>query len=87
MVKGPELLDKYIGGSEQNVRNVFNKAQQMAPCIIVFDEFDSLVPSRRASENNVTDRVVNQLLCYLDGVEVLEGVSILACSNKPHLID
>ena len=54
-IKGPELLDKYIGGSEQKVRELFEKAQRMAPCIIFFDEFESLVPRRNAGQSNVTD--------------------------------
>ena len=67
-VKGPELLDKYIGASEQAVRNVFEKASGLRPCILFFDEFDAIVPRRNSGSNSVTDRVVNQFLCYLDGV-------------------
>ncbi|CAK58440.1 unnamed protein product (macronuclear) [Paramecium tetraurelia] len=87
-VKGPELLDKYIGSSEQNVRDLFQKAQSQSPCIIFLDEIDSVVPVRTSSHSGVTDRVVNQFLCYLDGVEEgMKGVYIVAASSRPDLID
>ncbi|XP_024083502.1 peroxisome biosynthesis protein PAS1 isoform X2 [Cimex lectularius] len=86
-VKGPELMSKYIGQSEEGVRNIFKKAQQAKPCILFFDEFDSLAPRRGKDEIGVTDRVVNQLLTALDGVEPLVGVSIIAASSRPDLID
>ncbi|CAD8056592.1 unnamed protein product [Paramecium sonneborni] len=87
-IKGPELLDKYIGSSEQNVRDLFQKAQQLSPCIIFLDEIDSVVPVRTSSHSGVTDRVVNQFLCYLDGVEEgMKGVYIVAASSRPDLID
>ena len=86
-VKGPELLSKYIGSSEQNVRELFTKAQKAKPCIIFFDEFDSLAPKRGHDSTGVTDRVVNQLLTQLDGVEQLDGVYLLAASSRPDLID
>ncbi|CAD8137291.1 unnamed protein product [Paramecium octaurelia] len=87
-VKGPELLDKYIGSSEQNVRDLFQKAQSLSPCIIFLDEIDSVVPVRTSSHSGVTDRVVNQFLCYLDGVEEgMKGVYIVAASSRPDLID
>lgn len=86
-VKGPELLSKYIGNSEQNVRELFTKAQKARPCIIFFDEFDSLAPKRGHDSTGVTDRVVNQLLTQLDGVEQLDGVYLLAATSRPDLID
>lgn len=86
-VKGPELLDKYIGASEQNVRNLFEKAQASAPSVLFFDEFDSLVPKRGEGSTSVTDRIVNQFLCYLDGVEGRDGVFVLAASARPDTID
>uniref|UniRef100_A0A670ZM45 Peroxisomal biosis factor 1 n=1 Tax=Pseudonaja textilis TaxID=8673 RepID=A0A670ZM45_PSETE len=87
-IKGPELLSKYIGASEQAVRDVFNRLAQAAkPCILFFDEFDSLVPRRGHDNTGVTDRVVNQLLTQLDGVEGLKGVYILAATSRPDLID
>ncbi|XP_061442951.1 peroxisomal ATPase PEX1 isoform X2 [Rhineura floridana] len=86
-IKGPELLSKYIGASEQAVRDVFNRAQAAKPCILFFDEFDSLAPRRGHDNTGVTDRVVNQLLTQLDGVEGLEGVYVLAATSRPDLID
>jgi peroxin-1 len=86
-VKGPELLSKYIGNSEQNVRELFSKAEKAKPCIIFFDEFDSLAPKRGHDSTGVTDRVVNQLLTQLDGVEGLDGVYLLAATSRPDLID
>ncbi|KAM6449908.1 peroxisomal ATPase PEX1 isoform 2-T2 [Liasis olivaceus] len=86
-IKGPELLSKYIGASEQAVRDIFNRAQAAKPCILFFDEFDSLAPRRGHDNTGVTDRVVNQLLTQLDGVEGLEGVYILAATSRPDLID
>uniref|UniRef100_A0A9J8B0P6 Peroxisomal ATPase PEX1 n=1 Tax=Cyprinus carpio carpio TaxID=630221 RepID=A0A9J8B0P6_CYPCA len=86
-IKGPELLSKYIGASEQAVRDVFQRAQQAKPCILFFDEFDSLAPRRGHDNTGVTDRVVNQLLTQLDGVEGLTGVYVLAATSRPDLID
>ncbi|CAL9691392.1 unnamed protein product [Knipowitschia caucasica] len=86
-IKGPELLSKYIGASEQGVRDVFQKAQAAKPCILFFDEFDSLAPRRGHDSTGVTDRVVNQLLTQLDGVEGLQGVYVLAATSRPDLID
>ncbi|CAK6949536.1 peroxisome biogenesis factor 1 [Scomber scombrus] len=86
-IKGPELLSKYIGASEQGVRDVFQRAQAAKPCILFFDEFDSLAPRRGHDNTGVTDRVVNQLLTQLDGVEGLQGVYVLAATSRPDLID
>ncbi|NXO04644.1 PEX1 factor, partial [Rhinopomastus cyanomelas] len=86
-VKGPELLSKYIGASEQAVREIFNRAEAAKPCIVFFDEFDSIAPRRGHDNTGVTDRVVNQLLTQLDGVEGLEGVYVLAATSRPDLID
>ncbi|KAK2830302.1 hypothetical protein Q5P01_018233 [Channa striata] len=86
-IKGPELLSKYIGASEQGVRQVFQRAQAARPCILFFDEFDSLAPRRGHDSTGVTDRVVNQLLTQLDGVEGLQGVYVLAATSRPDLID
>jgi ribosome biogenesis ATPase len=69
-VKGPELLNKYVGESEKSVRQVFSRAKASAPCIIFFDELDALVPKRGSDgTNQVTERVVNSLLAELDGFE------------------
>ncbi|XP_050795457.1 peroxisomal ATPase PEX1 isoform X3 [Gopherus flavomarginatus] len=86
-IKGPELLSKYIGASEQAVRDVFNRALAAKPCIVFFDEFDSIAPRRGHDNTGVTDRVVNQLLTQLDGVEGLQGVYVLAATSRPDLID
>ena len=86
-VSGPELLNKYIGQSEQKVREVFEKAQAAAPCILFFDEFDSVAPQRGHDNTGVTDRVVNQLLCHLDGAEGRSGVYVVAATARPDLID
>lgn len=86
-VKGPELLAKYIGQSEENVRNIFEKAKSAKPCVLFFDEFESLAPRRGHDSTGVTDRVVNQLLTELDGVKSLEGVSIICATSRPDLID
>ncbi|KAI2803347.1 Serine/threonine-protein phosphatase 2A 55 kDa regulatory subunit B alpha isoform [Blomia tropicalis] len=87
-VKGPELLSKYIGASEQSVRDLFVRAQAMAPCILFFDEFDSLAPKRGHDSTGVTDRIVNQMLTLLDGLEEMRhDVYILAATSRPDLID
>lgn len=88
-VKGPELLNKYIGASEEAVRGVFARAQAAAPCALFFDEFDSIAPQRGSGSDStgVTERMVNQLLTELDGVEKLQGVCVIAASNRPDLID
>jgi SpoVK/Ycf46/Vps4 family AAA+-type ATPase len=86
-VKGPELLNKYIGQSEQSVRDVFSRAQSASPCVLFFDEFDAIAPRRGHDNTGVTDRVVNQFLTELDGVEGLQGVYVLAASSRPELID
>ena len=87
VVRGPEILSKYIGASEANVRSLFERAQAARPCIIFFDEFESLAPHRGHDTTGVTDRVVNQLLTQLDGVEGLDGVWVIAASSRPDLID
>lgn len=86
-IKGPELLSKYIGASEQAVRDLFMRAQSAKPCILFFDEFDSIAPKRGHDSTGVTDRVVNQLLTQLDGVEGLQGVYVLGATSRPDLLD
>ncbi|XP_047316283.1 peroxisome biogenesis protein 1 [Impatiens glandulifera] len=86
-IKGPELLNKYIGASEQAVRDIFAKAAAAAPCLLFFDEFDSIAPKRGHDNTGVTDRVVNQFLTELDGVEVLTGVFVFAATSRPDLLD
>lgn len=87
VVNGPEVFGKYIGESEQKIRDVFERAQAASPCIVFFDEFDSVAPQRGLDNSGVTDRVVNQLLCYLDGVEGRKDVFVVAASSRPDLID
>ena len=86
-VKGPEILNKYIGASEKSVRDLFDRAQAAKPCVLFFDEFDSIAPKRGHDSTGVTDRVVNQLLTQMDGAEGLEGVYVLAATSRPDLID
>ena len=86
-VKGPEVLSKWVGESEKAVRKIFRKARQLAPCIVFFDELDSIAPVRGNEANKVTERVVNQILTELDGIEKREGVIFVAATNRPELID
>ncbi|KAG0325736.1 Peroxisome biosynthesis protein pex1, partial [Podila humilis] len=86
-VKGPELLNKYIGASEKSVRDLFERAQAAKPCVLFFDEFDSIAPKRGHDSTGVTDRVVNQMLTQMDGAEGLDGVYVLAATSRPDLID
>lgn len=86
-VKGPEILNKYIGASEQSIRELFERAQSAKPCILFFDEFDSIAPKRGHDSTGVTDRIVNQLLTQMDGAEGLDGVYVLAATSRPDLID
>ena len=87
-VKGPELISKWVGESEKHVRDIFKKANQVSPAIIFFDEFDSISKSRGSGlGNDSSEKVVNQLLTELDGVEELENVIIIAATNRKDLID
>jgi len=87
-VKGPEILNKYIGASEKSVRDLFERAEAARPCVLFFDEFDSIAPKRGHDSTGVTDRVVNQLLTQMDGAEgVSKGVYILAATSRPDLVD
>lgn len=88
LVNGPELLNKYVGQSEENLRKVFKRARQMAPSIIFFDEIDSLVPRRGGSDySRASDNLVAQLLTALDGVEQLKNVLVIAATNRPDMVD
>merc|ERR1712039_853202 len=86
-VKGPELLSKYIGESEAGVRRAFERAAAAAPSVIFFDEIESLCPKRGGDSTGVTDRVVNQMLTYLDGVEDRGRVYVIAATGNPSLVD
>ena len=88
-VKGPELLNKFVGESEKAVREVFRKARQASPCIIFFDEIDSVAPTRGSGggDSHVTERVISQFLTEMDGLEELRNVIIVAATNRPDIID
>jgi transitional endoplasmic reticulum ATPase len=88
-IKGPELLNKYVGESEKGVREVFEKARSNAPTVVFFDEIDSIATERgtRTGDSGVGERVVSQLLTELDGLEALEDVVVIATTNRPDLID
>jgi len=89
-IKGPELISKWVGESEKAVREVFKKAKQASPSIIFLDEFESIAGIRRSSSgdgSDVMNRVVNQLLSSMDGVEGMEGVIVVAATNRPEMID
>ncbi|MCL5988542.1 MAG: CDC48 family AAA ATPase [Candidatus Thermoplasmatota archaeon] len=87
-VKGPEVLSKWVGESEKAVREIFKKAKQVAPTIVFLDEIDSIAPKRGGyGDSGVTERIVNQLLTSLDGVEVLQGVVVIGATNRPDILD
>ncbi|NXN05630.1 NVL protein, partial [Sylvia borin] len=86
-VKGPELLNMYVGESERAVRQVFQRARNSAPCVIFFDEVDALCPRRSDREVRASVRVVNQLLTEMDGLENRQQVFIMAATNRPDIID
>jgi len=88
-IKGPELLNKYVGESEKGVREVFKKARENAPTVVFFDEIDSIATERGSNtgDSGVSERVVSQLLTELDGLESLEDVVVVATTNRPDLID
>jgi transitional endoplasmic reticulum ATPase len=87
-VKGPELLSKWVGESEEHVRDVFRRAKQVSPSIILFDEIDSLAPRRGLDiGSKVTEQVVSQLLTEMSGIEDMEGVVVIATTNRPDILD
>ena len=87
-VKGPELLQKYVGASEAGIRDIFSTARENAPAVIFFDEIDAIALKRGSSEGSpVAERVVSQLLTELDGLEELEAVTVVAATNRPDLLD
>ncbi len=87
-VRGPELLSKWVGESERGIREVFRRARQASPCVIFFDEIDALAPTRgMGGDSMVTERVVSQLLTELDGVQSLQGVVVLAATNRIDIVD
>ncbi|MFZ2410138.1 MAG: CDC48 family AAA ATPase [Candidatus Methanoperedens sp.] len=87
-VRGPQLLSKWVGESEKAIREIFKKARQVAPSIIFLDELDAIAPVRGTEFGSKTsERVINQLLTELDGVEVLKNVVVIAATNRPEIID
>ncbi|MDD5193279.1 MAG: CDC48 family AAA ATPase [Candidatus Nanoarchaeia archaeon] len=87
-VKGPELLSMWVGKSEEGVRKVFERARQVSPCIIFFDEMDSLASKRGIEQGTkVTERVLNQLLAEMDGIEDLANVIVIGATNRPDMLD
>src|SRR3989344_402631 len=88
-VKGPELISKWVGDSEKGIRKVFEKARQAAPTIIFFDEIDAIASRRGGIDegSRATERVVNQLLTEMDGLEEMTGVLVLAATNRPDMLD
>jgi len=88
-IKGPELLSKWVGESEKAIREVFRKAKMAAPCIVFFDEFDSIAPSRgrHTSDSGVSEKVLSQFLTELDGLEVMKDIVVIAATNRPDILD
>lgn len=88
-IRGPELMSKWVGESERAVREIFRKARQAAPCVVFFDEMDAIAPMRGWDVSNVgtTERIVNQLLSEMDGLQKAGGVVVLAATNRPEVLD
>ncbi len=86
-VNGPEIVSKWFGESERAVRQIFKKARQMAPCIIFFDELDSIAPARGSADGGGSERIVAQLLTSMDGMGGLTGVTVMGATNRPDMID
>ena len=85
-ISGPEIVSKWVGESERAIRQIFKRAKQMAPCIIFFDEIDSIAPVR-SGEDRPNERLVNQLLVSMDGLEPLQNVAVIAATNRPDILD
>ncbi len=87
-IKGPEVLSKWVGESERAIREIFRKARQASPCVIFLDEIDSITPIRgRQTDSGATERVISQLLTEIDGLEELRGVTVIAATNRPDMVD
>lgn len=86
-IRGPQLLNQYLGETERAVRDIFSKARLSAPCVIFFDEIDALAPRRGTADSSAVERVVGQLLTELDGMEDRRGVFVLAATNRPDSLD
>ncbi len=87
-IRGPQLISRWMGESEKAIREIFKKARQVAPCIIFFDELDALAPIRTVDTGSkAMERIVNQLLVEIDGLEILKSVVVVAATNRPDMID
>ncbi|ASJ10990.1 AAA family ATPase [Thermococcus sp. P6] len=86
-IRGPEVLSKWVGESEKRVREIFRKARQAAPTVIFIDEIDAIAPARGSDVNRVTDRLINQLLTEMDGIQENSGVVVIAATNRPDILD
>ncbi|MGC8599010.1 MAG: CDC48 family AAA ATPase [Thermoplasmata archaeon] len=87
-IKGPEVLSKWVGESEKAIREIFKKAKQSSPAVVFLDEIDAIAPRRGSyADSGVTERIVNQLLTSMDGIENMEGVVVIASTNRPDIID
>ncbi len=86
-IRGPEVLSKWVGESEKRIREIFRKARQAAPTVVFIDEIDAIAPMRGSDVNRVTDRIINQLLTEMDGLEENSGVVVIAATNRPDILD
>jgi transitional endoplasmic reticulum ATPase len=87
-IKGPELLSKWMGESEKALREIFKKAKQAAPCVIFFDEIDSIAPVRgRSGDSGTTERIICSMLTEMDGIEDLKGVTVIGATNRLDMVD
>ena len=88
-VRGPEILSKWVGESEKAIRKIFERARQAAPTVVFFDEIDSIAPARgaRFDTSGVTDRIVNQMLAEMDGIQPLSNVVVIGATNRPDILD
>ncbi|MCC6024835.1 MAG: CDC48 family AAA ATPase [Desulfurococcaceae archaeon] len=86
-IRGPEILSKWVGESEKAIRQIFRRARMVAPAIVFFDEIDSIASVRGSDPSGVIDRIVNQLLTELDGIQPLRRVTVIAATNRPDLLD
>jgi len=88
-IRGPEILSKWVGESEKAIRKIFHLARQSAPCIVFLDELDAIAPRRGMdlSSSGVTERIVNQLLSEMDGIQELKGVVVIGATNRPDMLD
>ena len=87
-IRGPEIFNKYVGESERAIREIFKKARQTAPCVLFFDEIDAIMSARgRADDTGVTQRIVNQFLAELDGMQALQNVLVIGATNRADILD